>query len=166
MTNATSTKASSDVSPLTRAHMPTDYSISLAAYTRRGTPSETRIPEHLGPRQSLRGFEADYRNIIDYIVCITYRIWEDREVDYIRETYSDTSRVYDDYGLQLGNDKIVADTYHTTGAFSNIQLIADEIVWAGDDTVGFHTSHRTIIRGAQAAAERVSSPLKTAFTGV
>ena len=133
--------------PLGRKHMPKDYRISLAAYTGRGGPEERRIPDDFGPKQSLRGFEETYRNIIDYIVRITYKIWEDRDVEYIRDTYSDTSHVYDDYGLQLGADKIVKDTYHTTGAFSDIQLIADEIVWAGDDEVGFHTSHRTIIRG-------------------
>ena len=55
--------------------------------------------------------------------------------------------MFDDYGLQLGSKKIVADTRHTTGAFSDIRLIADEIVWAGDDKVGLHTSHRAIIRG-------------------
>ena len=133
--------------PLKRAHMPTDYRISLAAYTGRGTAHEARIPRDFGPAQPLRGFEETYRNIIDYIVRITYRIWEDRDVDYIRQTYGDNSRTYDDFGLQLGDGKIVDDTYHTTGAFSDIQLIADEIVWAGDDEVGFHTSHRTIIRG-------------------
>ena len=133
--------------PLERRHMPTDYSISLATYTGRGTPHEQRIPADFGPQQSLRGFDPVYRNIIDYIVRITYRIWEDRDVGYIRETYSADSQVFDDYGLQLGAEKIVRDTTHTTGAFSDIKLIADEIIWAGDDTVGFHTSHRTIIRG-------------------
>ena len=127
--------------------MPADHSISLADYTKRGTPEEARIPKDFGPPQSLRGFEATYRNIIDYIVRITYRIWEDREVEYIRATYADGARTYDDYGLQLGDEKIVQDTHHTTGAFSDIQLIADEIVWAGDDDLGFHTSHRTLIRG-------------------
>jgi len=133
--------------PLSREHMPTDYAISLGAYTGRGTSWEKRIPDDFGPTQSMRGFEETYRNIIDYIVRITYRIWEDRDVDYIGATYAADSRVFDDYGLQLGNRKIIADTRHTTGAFSDIQLIADEIVWAGDDEVGYHTSHRTIIRG-------------------
>ena len=132
---------------LSRRHMPTDYRISLDLYTGRGTPDEKRIPDDFGPAQSMRGFEETYRNIIDYIVRITYRIWEDRDVEYIGATYSDTSHVYDDYGLQLGSGKIIQDTHHTTGAFSDIQLIADEIVWAGDDEVGYHTSHRTIIRG-------------------
>lgn len=133
--------------PLRREHMPTDYSISLAAYTGRGTNHETRIPDDRGTKQRMRGFESTYQNIIDYIVRITYRIWEDRDVEYIRDTYSEDSHVYDDYGLQLGAGKIIEDTHRTTRAFSDIRLVADEIVWAGDDEVGFHTSHRTIIRG-------------------
>ncbi len=146
MTNQ-SQPTSRAAAPLQRRHMPAGYAVSLADYTKRGMPEEARIPKDFGPPQSLRGFEATYRNIIDYIVRITYRIWEDREVEYIRATYADGARTYDDYGLQLGDEKIVQDTYHTTGAFSDIRLIADEIVWAGDDAVGFHTSHRTIIRG-------------------
>ena len=133
--------------PLAREHMPTDYSISLEKYTGRGTPNEKRIPDEFGPSQPMRGFEETYRNIIDYIVRITYRIWEDRDVEYIGDTYSDTSLVYDDYGLQHGCQKIIQDTHHTTGAFSDIQLIADEVIWAGNDEIGYHTSHRTIIRG-------------------
>ncbi len=133
--------------PLEREHMPTDYSISLADYTGRGTDHEIRIPEDFGPKQSMRGFESTYQNIIDYIVRITYKIWEDRDVEYIRDTYSDASLVYDDYGLQLGCEKIISDTHHTTGAYSDIKLIADEVIWAGNDEIGYHTSHRTIIRG-------------------
>ena len=76
---------------LSRRHMPTDYKISLARYTSPGTPEETRIPKDFGPRQALAGFEETYRNIIDYIVRITYRIWEDRDVEYIRATYADAS---------------------------------------------------------------------------
>ncbi len=133
--------------PLGRQHMPADYSISLAAYTGRGTAHETRIPDDFGPKQSLRGFESTYQNIIDYIVRITHKIWEDRKVGYIRDTYHNQSQVFDDYGLQLGCEKIVSDTEHTTGAFSDIELVADEIIWAGNDDIGFHTSHRTMIRG-------------------
>ena len=138
--------------PLTREHMPTGYDISLAGYTNRGMPNEVRIPADPGPGQSMAGFEATYRNIIDYIVRITYRIWEDRDVEYIANTYAGDSQVFDDYGLQLGNSKIIEDTYHTTGAYSDIQLIADEVIWAGNDEIGFHTSHRTLIRGTNDGA--------------
>lgn len=139
--------------PLAREHMPNDYSISLDQYFGRdgvggGLPDgEPSLPEDFGPQQSMSGFEETYCNIIDYIVRITYKIWDARDVEYIDATYSGNSNVYDDYGLQYGNKKIINDTHHTTGAFSNIKLIADEIVWAGNDDIGYHTSHRTIIQG-------------------
>jgi predicted ester cyclase len=138
---------------LRRENMPTDYSISLDSYIgRQGyglgyQDNEQRIPTDFGPKQSLGGFEETYQNIIDYIVRITHTIWEERDIDYIGDTYSPQSQVFDDYGLQYGNQKIIGDTHHTTGAFSDIKLIADEVIWAGNDEVGFHTSHRTIIRG-------------------
>ena len=102
--------------PLARRHMPDGYDISLQTYTRNRT---VRIPDEFGPAQSLRGFDPDYRNIVDYIVRITHRIWEadGGQVDYITDCYAPTSLVYDDYGLQTGNKKIIADTHHTTGAF-------------------------------------------------
>lgn len=139
--------------PLERHHMPTDFSVSLDRYVGRAglghgyAEGECRIPADAGPVQSMRGFEDRYSNIIDYIVRITHHIWEDRNVEYIADCYTPNSLVFDDYGLQIGNRKIIEDTHHTTGAFTNIRLLADEIIWAGDDNVGYHTSHRTLIRG-------------------
>jgi hypothetical protein len=132
--------------PLARRHMPSGYDISLQRYTRDRT---VRIPGDYGPEQSLAGFDPDYRNIIDYIVRITHRIWETdaRQVDYISACYAPTSLVYDDYGLQVGSAKIIADTHHTTGAFSDIVLDAEEVIWEGDDQIAFHTSHLTRIMG-------------------
>lgn len=139
--------------PLGRTHMPTGFDISLADYTMN---RRVRIPEEFGPAQPLRGFDPVYRNIIDYIVRITFRIWETgaREVDYIEACYAPDSKVFDDYGLQRGSAKIVADTHHTTGAYPDIVLDAEEVIWAGDDEVGFHTSHLTRITGTNTGPSR------------
>lgn len=139
--------------PLQRHHMPTGYTISLQSYTQ---DRKVRIPKDFGPKQGLRGFDAGYANIVDYIVRITHRIWETdgRQVDYIAECYAPTSLVYDDYGLQTGNAKIIADTQHTTGAFPDIILDAEEVIWAGDDDIGFHTSHLTRIVGTNTGQSR------------
>ena len=138
---------------LERGHMPEGFENSLANYTDGRT---TRFPEDLGPSQSLAGFDPDYANIVDYIVRITARIWETkrREVEYIADCYAPDSLVYDDYGLQTGNAKIIADTHHTTGAFPDIILDAEEVIWAGDDRVGFHTSHLTRIIGTNTGPSR------------
>ena len=139
--------------PLSRSNMPSGYEISLKHYTQNRS---VRIPEDLGPRQSLKGFDPTYRNIIDYIVRITYRIWEtdDREVDYIGQCYAPDSVVFDDYGLQKGSKKIISDTYHTTAAFPDIVLDAEEVIWAGNDEIGFHTSHLTRIIGTNTGESR------------
>lgn len=146
-------KSHHPAAPLVRRHMPAGYDISLRKYTSNRT---VRIPTDFGPEQRLTGFDPDYRNIIDYIVRITHRIWEtgDREVEYIGDCYSDDSLVYDDYGLQTGNRKIIADTHHTTGAFPDIILDAEEVIWAGDDEVAFHTSHLTRILGTNTGPSR------------
>ena len=138
-----------------KRHMPEDFSISLATTREEERSSSGPVTER---RQSMRGFEDTYIDIIDYIVRITHRIWEEKDVGYIYDTYSSTSRVFDDYGLQHGSEKIVADTVHTINAFPDIELYADEIIWAGDDEVGFHTSHRTLITGHNTGFSRYGPP--------
>ena len=135
--------------------MPTDFSISLAA--KGGVDSLLRQPG--GERiQPMRGFEDDYIDIIDYIARITHRIWEEKDIGYIYDSYRHNSHVYDDFGLQYGNEKIVADTAHTINAFPDIRLYADEIIWAGNDEVGYHTSHRTVITGHNTGYSRFGPP--------
>ena len=143
--------------PTAAQDMPTDYSISLDTYTLGGTknfllaPPQKRI-------QPMAGFEDQYTDIIDYIVRITHHIWEEGNIGYIYDTYAHNSRVFDDYGLQYGRDKIVADTVHTINAFPDIRLYADDVIWAGNDQQGFHTSHRTIIIGHNTGFSRYGAP--------
>ncbi len=143
---------------LDRRHMPSDFSISLDAYRRGGTDNFIgRAPEGL-VSQPMNGFEPAYVNIVDYIVRITHRIWEEKDIGYIYDCYSHDCTVWDDLGLQYGRDKIVADTVHTNNAFPDIRLVADEVIWAGDETVGFHTSHRTKILGTNTGWSRFGPP--------
>ena len=139
-------------------HMPKNFDISLKAYGGGGTAKSLNPkPKKLKP-QPMKGFELQYKNIIDYIVRITYRIWEDKNIGYIYDTYSNDCRVWDEFGLQSGSEKIVADTVHTNNAFSDIRLFADEVIWAGDEKASFHTSHRTIITGTNTGYSKFSEP--------
>lgn len=145
-------------SPLKDEHMPADFSISLEAYRRGGTGQFLdKEPEHL-VAQPMRGFEPRYKNIVDYIVRITHKIWEEKDIGYIYDTYSHDCRVWDDIGLQYGRDKIVADTVHTNNAIPDVRLVADEVIWAGNEDVSFHTSHRTMILGTNTGFSRFGAP--------
>jgi predicted ester cyclase len=119
--------------------MPTDYAISLFALG--GTDRHLLHPP-ARRRQPMRGYEETYVDIVDYIVRITHRIWEERDVGYIYDVYRHNALVHDDAGLQYGRDKIVQDTVHTINAFPDVRIYADEVIWAGDEDVGFYTSHR------------------------
>ena len=79
-------------------------------------------------------------------------------MEYIGDCYAPDSLVYDDYGLQTGSAKIIFDTHHTTGAFPDIILDAEEVIWAGDDKVAFHTSHLTRIIGTNSGPSRYGEP--------
>lgn len=137
--------------------MPTSYDISLRDSIRGGT-DRLLVSSNASRRQPMRGFEDQYTDIIDYIVRITHRIWEEKDIGYIYDTYRHNCRVTDDAGLQYGRDKIVADTVHTVNAFPDIRLYADEIVWAGDEDTGFYTSHRTVITGTNTGWSRFGPP--------
>ena len=144
--------------PLKDHHMPKNFDISLKAYGGGGTAKSLNpIPKKL-KSQPMKGFEVQYKNIIDYIVRITYHIWEDKNIGYIYDTFSNDCRVWDEFGLQSGSEKIIADTVHTNNAFPDIRLFADEVIWAGDDNASFHTSHRTIITGTNTGYSKFSKP--------
>lgn len=137
--------------------MPEDYAVSLRNYVRGGT--DRWLSRNRGERrQPMAGFDDQYVDIIDYIVRITHRIWEEKDIGYIYDTYRHNCRVTDDAGLQYGRDKIVADTVHTINAFPDIRLYADEIIWAGNEEDGFFTSHRTVITGTNTGYSRFGPP--------
>ncbi|MGQ0603739.1 MAG: ester cyclase [Anaerolineales bacterium] len=121
---------------------PTDYTISLRS--KFGTDQQLLHPG--ARRQSMRGFEAKYTDIVDFIVRATHYIWEEKNVGYIYDHYRHNINVVDDYGLAIGRDKVIAGTLQFINAFPDIRILADEIIWAGDDEVGFYTSHRAVIK--------------------
>jgi predicted ester cyclase len=135
--------------------MPTDFGISIGE---KGGTDRLLVHPPSERRQRMHGFQPQYADIVDYIVRVTHRIWEEKEIGYIYKTYRHNSSVTDDSGLQYGRDKIVADTVHTINAFPDIRLYADEVIWAGDDRVGFHTSHRAVIIGHNTGFSRYGPP--------
>lgn len=140
---------------LTREHMPTDFEISI-----EGGGGADRILH--GPRrnrrQSMRGFEDTYEDIVDYILRITYRIWEDKDAEYINATYADPGHIVGSSGLKVNRDQILAETRQYLAMFPDIRLLADEMIWAGDDEVGFRTSHRLWDLGTHTGPSEFGEP--------
>ncbi|ANS31179.1 hypothetical protein WSS_A14864 [Rhodococcus opacus M213] len=95
-------------------------------------------------RHPMRGFEDQYTDIVDYIVRITHRIWEDQDVGYIYDTYAPGCRVSNDSGFAFGVEHMVEGTVQSINAFPDLRVYSDDVIWAGDDEQGFVTSHRAL----------------------
>jgi predicted ester cyclase len=134
---------------------PGDFEISLRG--KFGTDQQLLQPG-TERRQSMRGFEDHYVDIVDFIVRATHRIWEEKDIGYIYDHYRHNILVVDDYGVAYGRDKVIANTIQFINAFPDIRLPAAEIVWAGDDEVGFHTSHRVVVQGTNTGYSRFGPP--------
>lgn len=125
--------------------MPKDFQIAVRPA--HGADGPVTAAARGGRRQSMKGFEDTYVDIVDYIVRITHRIWEDQDAGYIYDTYAPGCFVYDDSGAHYGVERVVEGTLQSLHAFPDLRSYADDVIWAGDDEQGFVTSHRYITTG-------------------
>ena len=95
-------------------------------------------------RQQMNGFDPEYADIVDYIVKITHRIWEEKEIGLIYDTYIHNISIWTTEGRIYGRDEVLTGTIRTLAAYPDVRLYADEVIWSGDDQEGFHTSHRIV----------------------
>ncbi len=95
-----------------------------------------------GRRQPLVGFDADYVDIVDYIIRCTHRIWEQKRVDLIRSHYTDDCLIHTLAGPSRGVESVVQGTLRTLAAFPDRTLYGDDVIWDGNDRDGFLSSHR------------------------
>ncbi len=93
-------------------------------------------------RQSMQGFEDDYVDIVDYIVRITHRIWEERNLGLIENYYLDKILIHTSDGQTHDRNSVIAASAGVMNAFPDIRLFADDVIWSGNDQDGFHSSHR------------------------
>jgi predicted ester cyclase len=93
------------------------------------------------PAGNLPGFDPEFSDIVDYILRITYRIWEGKQVGLCQRYYSEDCPVYTLAGYSEGAEEVARNTLMTLGAFPDRTLHADNIIWSGDAVEGFHTSH-------------------------
>ena len=90
------------------------------------------------------GFDSEFTNIEDYILRITDRIWKDRDFDAISRYYGKDTVIHTLGGPVVGSDAVIQGTKDTLTAFPDRRLLAEEVIWSGDDSSGYYSSHRII----------------------
>ena len=92
-------------------------------------------------RQSLRGFDPIYTDLVDYIVRCTHRIWEEKAVGLIYTHYTHNAVMYTALGAIYDRETIVQDTIQRLVTFPERRGMATQVIWRGNDVDGFYTSH-------------------------
>ena len=95
----------------------------------------------------MKGFDKKYKDLPDYILKITKQIWEGKDVDSIAQFYADDISVRSPFGVTYGNKPVIDATYSTLKEFPNRKLLGEDIIWNGNDEIGYHSSHRILSKG-------------------
>lgn len=82
-------------------------------------------------------------DLVDFILGITFEIWEQRKVEKIYDYYSEDVEVYSLEGITRHATTMVDATYETLSAFPDRLLLASDVITAGTAKQGF-SSHRII----------------------
>ncbi|GBF57948.1 hypothetical protein PbB2_01619 [Candidatus Phycosocius bacilliformis] len=104
------------------------------------------ISDLLGPqgprRQPLQGFDDLYVDIVDYIIRCTHRIWEEKDIGLITTHYGADCPIHLMSGEVAGVDGVIAGTLKTLNSFPDRTLVGEAVIWSGNETAGYHSSHR------------------------
>lgn len=94
-----------------------------------------------GKNAGMEGFSSEFDSPEHYILDITYRIWEMRGIELIRDWYAGDFVVRTPHGVTTSVVTTIQGTYATLEEFPDRQLLADDIIIGMKDP-GFYSSHR------------------------
>lgn len=92
----------------------------------------------------MKGFDAEFPDLDTYIRVITARIWEGRRLEDIRRYYSDPCTVETPTGVTTTAQQVIDGTAATLAMFPDRRLLAEDIIFSGDEDGGFLSSHRIV----------------------
>ena len=93
--------------------------------------------------KSKGNYSAD-DDIVDFILGITFEIWEEGGVDLIRQYYGADCPVWGLDGITHGADAVVDATRETLRGFPDRLLLAENVIWSGSREDGHYSSHRLL----------------------
>jgi len=82
-------------------------------------------------------------DLVDYILGITFEIWEEGNVDLIDQYYGPETIVWALDGITHGATKMIAGTHAMLQAFPDRLLLGDDVIGKGDSRNGY-SSHRVL----------------------
>jgi len=90
------------------------------------------------------GFDSEFKNLKDYILKITYRIWEERGVERIRDYYGENAFVKTPISVSDNVEEVVSSTYKTLKMFPDRRLLGEDVIGSEVEPGTFYSSHRIL----------------------
>lgn len=94
--------------------------------------------------QNLKGFDDDYLDFVDFILKITHRIWEEKGIGVIYDTYHNNVIMHTGSQNISGIQSVISGTLQTLHAFPDRRLIGQNVIWSNYDKDGYLSSHRIL----------------------
>jgi len=94
--------------------------------------------------QNMKGFDEEYKDFVDYILKITHRIWEEKGIGVIYDTYHNNVVMHAGSQNITGIQSVISGTLQTLHAFPDRRLIGQNVIWTNYKGDGYLSSHRII----------------------
>ncbi len=94
---------------------------------------------------ALAGFDPEFADFPDYILRITERIWEGRDVASIHRFYAPDCLVHTGMGTAPGVAAVVASTLEKLHQFPDRLILGEDVIWSGAPERGLLSSHRSMM---------------------
>lgn len=91
--------------------------------------------------QNLKNFDEQYTDIVDYIVKITHKIWEEKSIGLIYNTYHNDVKMHFGSQSTYGVQAVVSGTLQTLYSFPDRKLVTQNVIWSENGN-GYLSSHR------------------------
>lgn len=121
------------------------------------------VPTDRARVQGMRGFDPIYTDIVDYIVRCTHRIWDERDVGLIYTHYTHNCVAYTTMGTMYDRETHIRDTIQRLVEFPDRRGLAQQVIWRGNDSDGFYTSHMTHGQGRHSQYGMYGKPTGRTF---
>ena len=92
----------------------------------------------------MKGFDARFEDLPDYILGVTREIWEGRGVAALHRYYAPDIPVRSPASVVVGNRGVIAATLATLAELPDRVLLGEDVIWSGDEEAGFLSSHRIL----------------------
>ena len=122
-----------------------------------GRPMDAQMQEGRR-RQPLDGFDPVYRDIVDYIVRCTHRIWEEKDIGLCRTHYSTDCELHTLAGPAVGMEIVTQNTVGALAAYADRVVLAEDVIWSEDEPGTYYSSHRIMSRSTHMGDEAGIGP--------